>query len=65
MLTTDGPYAETTEAVGGFLLVDVQDLDAPSKSQNASAGHAYIISAGSFGDPSGAHRQAAGDRGAL
>jgi hypothetical protein len=27
-LTTDGPYAETREGVGGFFLVDVQDLDA-------------------------------------
>jgi hypothetical protein len=27
-LTTDGPYAETREGVGGFFLVDVPDLDA-------------------------------------
>jgi hypothetical protein len=31
MLTTDGPYAETREGVGGFFLVDVQDLDAAIK----------------------------------
>lgn len=26
-LVTDGPYAETKEALGGFYLVDVKDLD--------------------------------------
>jgi hypothetical protein len=26
-LTTDGPYAETKEALGGFYLVDARDLD--------------------------------------
>jgi hypothetical protein len=26
-LVTDGPYAETKEAMGGFYLVDVSDLD--------------------------------------
>ena len=26
-LTTDGPFAETKEALGGFYLVDVADLD--------------------------------------
>jgi hypothetical protein len=26
-LTTDGPYAETKEALGGFYLVDAKDLD--------------------------------------
>jgi hypothetical protein len=26
-LVTDGPYAETKEALGGFYLLDVQDLD--------------------------------------
>ncbi len=30
-LTTDGPYAETREGVGGFFLVDVPDLDAAIK----------------------------------
>jgi hypothetical protein len=30
-LTTDGPYAETREGVGGFFLVDVRDLDAAIK----------------------------------
>ena len=28
MLTTDGPYAETKEQLGGFYIVDVPDLDA-------------------------------------
>jgi hypothetical protein len=28
MLTTDGPFAETQEQLGGFYLVDVEDLDA-------------------------------------
>jgi len=27
-LTTDGPYAETKELLGGFNLIDVDDLDA-------------------------------------
>ena len=26
--TTDGPYAETAEQIGGFYLIDVPDLDA-------------------------------------
>ena len=26
--TTDGPFAETKEALGGFYLIDVEDLDA-------------------------------------
>ena len=31
LLTTDGPFAETREGVGGFFLVDVQDLAAAIK----------------------------------
>jgi hypothetical protein len=27
-LTTDGPYAETKEAFGGYLILDAPDLDA-------------------------------------
>ncbi|MEM7096025.1 MAG: YciI family protein [Actinomycetota bacterium] len=27
-LTTDGPFAETKEVLGGFYLIDVEDLDA-------------------------------------
>ncbi len=27
-MTTDGPYAETKEQLGGFYLIDVDDLDA-------------------------------------
>jgi len=27
VLTTDGPYAETKEQLGGFYLIDVEDLD--------------------------------------
>jgi hypothetical protein len=27
LVTTDGPFAETKEALGGFYLVDAQDLD--------------------------------------
>jgi len=30
-LTTDGPFAEAREAVGGFCLIDVADLDAAVK----------------------------------
>lgn len=28
LLTTDGPFAETKEALGGFYLLDADDLDA-------------------------------------
>jgi hypothetical protein len=28
VLTTDGPYAETKELLGGFYLIDVDDIDA-------------------------------------
>lgn len=27
MLTTDGPFAETKEQLGGFYMIDVKDLD--------------------------------------
>ena len=27
VLTTDGPFAETKEVLGGFYLIDVADLD--------------------------------------
>jgi hypothetical protein len=30
-LTTDGPFAEAREAVGGFCLIDVADVDAAVK----------------------------------
>jgi hypothetical protein len=30
-LTTDGPFAETKEVLGGFYLIDVPDLDAAIK----------------------------------
>lgn len=31
MLTTDGPFAETKEVLGGFYMIDVPDLDAARK----------------------------------
>ena len=31
VLTTDGPFAETKEQLGGFYLIDVEDLDAALK----------------------------------
>lgn len=31
VLTTDGPFAETKEQLGGFYLIDVPDLDAALK----------------------------------
>ncbi len=40
-LTTDGPYAETREGVGGFFLVDVQDLDAALKIAERVPGARY------------------------
>ena len=40
-LTTDGPYAETREAVAGFFLVDVQDLDAAIKIAERVPGARY------------------------
>ncbi len=41
MLTTDGPYAETREGVGGFFLVEVQDLDAAIKIAERVPGARY------------------------
>jgi hypothetical protein len=40
-LTTDGPYAETSERVGGFFLVDVEDLDAAIKIAERVPGTRY------------------------
>ena len=40
-LTTDGPYAETREGVGGFFLVDVQDLDTAIKFAERVPGARY------------------------
>ena len=40
-LTTDGPYAETREGVGGFFLVDVPDLDAAIKIAERVPGARY------------------------
>ena len=40
-LTTDGPYAETREGVGGFFLVDVEDLDAAIKVAERVPGARY------------------------
>jgi hypothetical protein len=31
VMTTDGPFAETREQLGGFYLIDVDDLDAALK----------------------------------
>jgi hypothetical protein len=41
MITTDGPYAETREGVGGFFLVDVKDLDAAIKVAERVPGARY------------------------
>ena len=40
-LTTDGPFADTRERVGGFFLVDVQDLDAAIKVAERVPGARY------------------------
>jgi len=40
-LTTDGPFAETREGVGGFFLVEVQDLDAAIKIAERVPGARY------------------------
>jgi hypothetical protein len=40
-LTTDGPYAETREGVGGFFLIDVPDLDAAIKIAERVPGARY------------------------
>jgi len=40
-LTTDGPFAETREGVGGFFLVDVQELDAAIKVAERAPGARY------------------------
>jgi hypothetical protein len=41
-LTTDGPFAETKEAIGGYLVFEAQDLD-------AAIGLAALIPAASMG----------------
>lgn len=41
ILTTDGPFAETREGVGGFFLVDVEDLDAAIKIAERVPGARY------------------------
>ena len=40
-LTTDGPYVETHEVIGGFFLVDVKDLDAAIKIAERVPGARY------------------------
>lgn len=40
-LATDGPYAESREAVAGFFLVDVPDLDAAIKIAERVPGARY------------------------
>ena len=44
VLSTDGPFAETKEALGGFYLVDVKDLDEAIEvaSRIPSAAHGSI-----------------------
>jgi hypothetical protein len=41
MLTTDGPYTEAREGVGGFFLIDVEDLDAAIKFAERVPGARY------------------------
>lgn len=41
MLTTDGPYTETREGVGGFFIIDVEDLDAALKFAERVPGARY------------------------
>ncbi len=40
----DGPYAETKEFLGGFVIIDVPDLDAALEwaARNPSAAHAFV-----------------------
>jgi hypothetical protein len=40
----DGPYAETKEFLGGFVIIDVPHLDAPLEwaARNPSAAHAFV-----------------------
>ena len=40
-LTTDGPFAETKEALGGFYLVDAEDLDEALQLAAACPGARY------------------------
>jgi len=44
LLTTDGPFAETREGVGGFCLIEAADLDAAIKvaSRVPSARHGVV-----------------------
>lgn len=45
VFTTDGPFLETKEAVGGYYLVEAADLDEVT----ALASHLYEVSAGHSG----------------
>ena len=38
-LVTDGPFAETREQLGGFLLIDAKDLD---EAISSAAGHPTV-----------------------
>jgi len=41
---TDGPFAETNEQLGGFILINAQDLKGPSKWHQRSPSFAWAAS---------------------
>jgi hypothetical protein len=62
LVVTDGPFAETTEQLGGFYLVDAPDLDAMTK-LCALLPHEYTLEVRPVADMDGAEDwQDANDR---
>ena len=45
-LTTDGPFAETKEQLGGYYLVEAKDLDEAIKGRGAHSGRALGLDRG-------------------
>jgi hypothetical protein len=62
-LLTDGPFAETREALGGFYLIDVEDLDAAvawaAKVPGAAWGSVEVRPVMVYGDASPSAEQSA------
>jgi hypothetical protein len=66
-VTTDGPFAETKEALGGFYLIDVKDLDEAielaAKIPGAKHGSIEIRPIWEFGAAAGSAGEAVGAAG--
>ena len=55
-LTTDGPFVEVKEALGGYLFYEAEDLDGRSSSPRASPRRAWAARSRSARSPSDAPR---------